>query len=144
MSRTPTISKQRAIPAAQSWDLLRSSHLARVAVLLDSRLEVFPVTYTADHGQLFFRAQEGAPLRALLGGAQAVFEADGRHGDLAWSVVVTGQARLRPQPPGPVDSAERRDRADLVHPRAREVALTAESVTGRLVAADDLSQWGWS
>jgi uncharacterized protein len=143
MTRTPTLSKQRAIPAAQSWDLLRTSDLARVAVLLDGQLEVFPVTYTADHDQLVFHAQEGAPLRALLDGAQAVFEADGRHGHLAWSIVVTGRASLLDQPTDPAEFAELRKRVSPVRRLDREVVLTPDSVTGRLVAAEDLSQWGW-
>jgi nitroimidazol reductase NimA-like FMN-containing flavoprotein (pyridoxamine 5'-phosphate oxidase superfamily) len=143
MTRTATISKQRPVPAAQSWDLLRTSELARVAVLLDGQLEVFPVTYTAERDQLVFHAQDGAPLRALLGGAQAVFEADGRHGDLAWSVAVTGHARLLEPPADPAWSAARPHRPDPVGRLDREVVLTPESVTGRLVAVGDLSEWGW-
>ncbi len=76
------------------WALLRESDLGRLAVVVGGHPEIFPVTYTVDHGTVVFRSAGGTKLDGAIDHpvaleADAVDSADGT----AWSVVVHGTAR---------------------------------------------------
>ncbi len=109
-SREPEdISRERC------WELLGLAPYGRLAVVVDSAPEVFPVNHlVADVGgraAVLFRTAAGTKLFAGVG-RDVAFEADGVDAgtDEAWSVVVTGVAELVEDP------------------------ATVAEVTGRLVA----------
>ncbi|MCW2724863.1 MAG: flavin-nucleotide-binding protein [Frankiales bacterium] len=76
------------------WALLRTSDVGRLAVVVDSRPEIFPVNFAVDHGTVVLRTAQGPKLSAALE-APVAFEVDGYEAGTAeaWSVVVKGHAR---------------------------------------------------
>ena len=52
----------------QCWELLRQSPVGRLAVIVDSRPEIFPVNHVADHETIVFRTTAGTGLAAANGG----------------------------------------------------------------------------
>ncbi|WP_284977447.1 pyridoxamine 5'-phosphate oxidase family protein [Arthrobacter sp. fls2-241-R2A-200] len=78
----------------QCWDLLRGVSVGRLAVVVDSEPDIFPVNYKVDHGTLVFRTGEGTKLHAALSEGPVAMEADGVNAEtgVAWSVVIKGNA----------------------------------------------------
>lgn len=79
----------------ECWSLLRSTDLGRLAVVVGSWPDIFPINFVVDHGTIVFRTAEGTKLSASTTTLAVAFEADGF--DLAtrtaWSVVVKGSAQ---------------------------------------------------
>lgn len=78
----------------ESWHLLKSVALGRLAVSVAGYPDIFPVNFVVDHGTVVFRTGEGTKLAAAVLGRSVAFEADGldtTSGE-AWSVVVKGRA----------------------------------------------------
>lgn len=80
----------------ECWDLLASQSLARLAVVVDRRPQIFPVNIavTADRA-IVFRTAEGTKLEALGDIPAVALEVDGvGPGESSgWSVLVAGSAR---------------------------------------------------
>ena len=78
----------------ESWLLLRTAVVGRLAVVVDGEPDVFPVNHVVDHGSIVFRTALGTKLAAA-DGQSVAFEVDGFDpvGGEAWSVVVKGRAR---------------------------------------------------
>ena len=115
----------------QSWDLVRSAVLGRLAVAVDGP-DIFPVNHVVDHGTVVFRTAAGTKLMAAVDRPVA-FEVDGY--DLAtasaWSVVIKGYA---------VEITRRDEALDAMTlplfpwhqgPKGHFVRIEPESVTGR-------------
>jgi hypothetical protein len=83
----------RATTTAESWDLLRTGVVGRLAVIVDDAPDIFPVNYTVDHGTVVIRTAAGTKLQAAQQ-QPAAFEVDGYDLDAgeAWSVVLKGSA----------------------------------------------------
>lgn len=75
------------------WGYLRSTSVGRLAVVIDTVPEIFPVNFLPEDGTLIFRTGPGTKLDALVAGGTAAFEADGlnTYGTIAWSVVLKGK-----------------------------------------------------
>lgn len=75
-------------------ELLRSTPMGRLAVVVDDKPQIFPVNHVVDHGGIAFRTAAGTKLAGATG-HDVAYEIDGY--DLqegkAWSVVVHGVAR---------------------------------------------------
>lgn len=80
----------------QNWELLSNSVVGRLAVAPGGRPDIFPVNYVVRAGTVVFRTGEGSKLSSLAVNQSVAFEIDGYDPDsnLAWSVVLTGTARL--------------------------------------------------
>jgi nitroimidazol reductase NimA-like FMN-containing flavoprotein (pyridoxamine 5'-phosphate oxidase superfamily) len=80
-------------PAA-CWELLRSTPVGRVVVMVDGAPEVFPVNFVVDGNTVVFRSAPGSKLRGLERFPTTCFEADdvdlGCH--TGWSIMVKGRA----------------------------------------------------
>lgn len=91
--RTTAAPVVHQLPEHQSWQLLRTAAVGRLAVVVDGEPDIFPVNHVVDHGSLVFRTAEGTKLWAAVGSVVA-YEVDGV--DLgtgeAWSVVLRGRA----------------------------------------------------
>jgi nitroimidazol reductase NimA-like FMN-containing flavoprotein (pyridoxamine 5'-phosphate oxidase superfamily) len=79
-----------------SWRLLESAEVVRIAVAVPGDVEIFPVNTVVDEHTLVFRTAEGTKLAALAMSGRVTVEADGQTpgGQEAWSVVVKGDAEL--------------------------------------------------
>jgi nitroimidazol reductase NimA-like FMN-containing flavoprotein (pyridoxamine 5'-phosphate oxidase superfamily) len=77
-----------------SWSLLGSAKVGRLAVVVAGRPEIFPVNHVVDHGTVVFRTAPGTKLAAIRGATPVAFEADGLDLDtgVAWSVILKGHA----------------------------------------------------
>jgi nitroimidazol reductase NimA-like FMN-containing flavoprotein (pyridoxamine 5'-phosphate oxidase superfamily) len=61
------------------WALLRTHNLGPLAIVIEDRPRIFPVSYAAGDGTVVFRTEPGAKLKHGPGAA-ACFEIDDRRG----------------------------------------------------------------
>ncbi|WP_159616651.1 pyridoxamine 5'-phosphate oxidase family protein [Arthrobacter zhaoguopingii] len=129
----PAAEQTEVLSADECWRLLRTASVARLALCVEGRPEIFPVNIQVDHGTVVFRTSEGTKARAAIDEAPIAVEADGLDdgGRKAWSVVIKGIAATIST------TKELLDTVDLpVHPwesgrKDRFVRVTPEGVTGR-------------
>ncbi|MGE3619901.1 MAG: pyridoxamine 5'-phosphate oxidase family protein [Acidimicrobiia bacterium] len=84
----------------ECWQLVESSTIGRVAVLVDSAPEIYPVNYAAVDGGVVIRTDPGTKLRGLDRSPSVCFEVDGVDAQqrLGWSVMIKGRARVLTDP----------------------------------------------
>ena len=125
-----------AIPPTICWNLLATTTVGRVGLLVDSMPEVLPVNYAIDGESILFRTGEGTVLTQASMKVVA-FEAD--HLDPSdqsgWSVMVQGFAR---DIGDAVDATSKRlKRLSLVTwapgTRERWIHIKPDKVTGRKI-----------
>jgi nitroimidazol reductase NimA-like FMN-containing flavoprotein (pyridoxamine 5'-phosphate oxidase superfamily) len=83
------------LTSRESWKLLGTTDVGRLAVCLGEAPDIFPINYVVANGTIIFRTAPGLKhVQARLHGLVA-FETDGvdRESGIAWSVVVKGRAR---------------------------------------------------
>lgn len=79
----------------ESWALLRSRPVGRLATAVGNLPDVFPVNYVVDDGGIVFKTSRGSKLLELSINSQVAFEVDAWEADLGgWSVVCRGRARV--------------------------------------------------
>jgi len=76
----------------ESWHLLESADLARLAVSIDDGVDIFPINYVVADRVIFFRTAPGSKLMNLTAHPIVALETDGTHDRRRWSVVVKGSA----------------------------------------------------
>ena len=122
-------------PQRECWDLLASTPVGRIGVLVDSAPEIYPVNHAVDGQTIVFRTERGEKLRGLDRSPSVCFEVDGYDPTTStgWSVLVKGRARE-------VTGAEEERRLlalDLrywsVGPKPRWVRIEPAEVTGRRI-----------
>ena len=82
------------LSAQACWELLASTPVGRVGVLVDSAPEVYPVNYAVDGHSVVFRTDPGNKLRGLGRSPSVCFQIDSFDLDqrTGWSVLVKGRA----------------------------------------------------
>lgn len=73
---------------------LESLSLGRIVVRRSDDMDIFPVNYVIDEGNIYFRTAEGNKLFSINLNYDVLFEADEVKDGKAWSVVIRGQAEL--------------------------------------------------
>jgi nitroimidazol reductase NimA-like FMN-containing flavoprotein (pyridoxamine 5'-phosphate oxidase superfamily) len=102
------------LPVEECWALLGTVTTGRLALVIDGRPEIFPVTFVVDDETVVFRTAGGAKLTAIRSAPLVAFEADGpwpgdpaeswsvvlkgRTGEVRWPAAVPGTSRLPPLP----------------------------------------------
>jgi len=83
------------LSANECWDLLASTPVGRIGVLVDSAPEIYPVNHSVDGHTVVFRTDRGQKLRGLDRSPSVCFEVDGFDPvtKTGWSVLVKGRAR---------------------------------------------------
>ncbi len=76
----------------ESWHLLASADLGRLAVSIDGGVDIFPINYVVADRVIFFRTAPGSKLMDLTRHPIVALETDGTHNRRRWSVVVKGSA----------------------------------------------------
>jgi hypothetical protein len=89
----------------ECWELLRRWSFGRIAISVANRPEIFPINYAVDSGSVVIRTAPGTKLLGLTANDRIAFEADDHNQREAWSVSMTGTARI-------VESQAEIDRAD--------------------------------
>lgn len=121
------------LSSSTCWELMRSTSVARLAVIVDGRPDIFPINYSVDRGSIVFRTAEGTKLTAALSCTPVALEADGYSPAMnrAWSVVLHGTAESIQQTQELLDTTS----LPLVpwHPGAKEhfVRIEAAAISGR-------------
>lgn len=123
------------IERAECLELLRAHDVGRVAVVDAGHPVIFPVNYAMDGEHIVFRTAPGTKLDATMRGGPVAFEIDwtDERRRAAWSVVVTGWARV-------IEAPEERARAEALdlqpwseHTKDHFVAVLPERVSGRRI-----------
>ena len=119
----------------ECWELLGSTPVGRIGVLVDSAPEIYPVNHVVDGQSIVFRTERGEKLRGLDRSPSVCFEVDTYDPitSTGWSVLVKGRARE-------VTTAEEERQLlglDLrfwgVGPKPRWVRIEPTEVTGRRI-----------
>jgi uncharacterized protein len=76
------------------WELLKTTPVGRVVVMVDGAPEVYPVNFVVDGRSVAFRTAPGTKLRGLDRFPTTCFEADVIDAELhaGWSVMIKGRA----------------------------------------------------
>lgn len=121
----------RQLDEPESLRLLGTQQLGRLVTRVREVIDIFPVNYVLDGGDLVFRTAEGTKLIELTINERVVFEADHVGDDRAWSVVVHGTAE-------PIETSADIEHAESLGLRpwiptlkTRYVRVRPESITGR-------------
>jgi uncharacterized protein len=111
-------------------ELLSTQSIGRLALVVDDRIEIFPVNYAVDGGSILFRTNEGRKMRGS-SSCGVAFEVDSIEPEAhaGWSVVVHGE---------PEDvTGEAQTSPDTVQPWAGRkeylVRIRPRSISGRRV-----------
>lgn len=120
---------------AESFELLGTRIIGRVAFSDQALPAVLPVTYAMDGQRVVFRTSLDGPLGERLDGAVVAFEVDQvdettRSG---WSVVMVGVARLAREPSELLRVDRLRPQPWAGGDRRALIVITPGRVTGRLV-----------
>lgn len=88
------------LPAETCWELMRSTTVGRLAVIIEDHPDIFPLNYVVDEGTVVFRTAAGTKLAGAIGGTPVALEVDGYDArtEQAWSVVLRGRAEHIRQP----------------------------------------------
>jgi nitroimidazol reductase NimA-like FMN-containing flavoprotein (pyridoxamine 5'-phosphate oxidase superfamily) len=132
-----------ALPEHTCWTLLRSAEVARLAVSVDNRPDIFPVNFVVDHGTVVVRTGEGSKFAAMMSNPVVAFEVDGNDAEVhqAWSVVINGRAEEIKQ------LHERIETMDLplfpwhADPKSRFVRIVPDVISGRRFEVVDSGAW---
>ncbi|MHB1288238.1 pyridoxamine 5'-phosphate oxidase family protein [Georgenia sp.] len=121
----------RDLTDLECWELLEANDLARLAVSVEDRPDIYPITYVSHGGMLYVRTLHGSKLLGLVINNQVAVEVDHVHEDSATSVVVHGSAR-RLESEAEVQAASEqplRTRLDIAEPGY--VEIIPSEVSGR-------------
>jgi nitroimidazol reductase NimA-like FMN-containing flavoprotein (pyridoxamine 5'-phosphate oxidase superfamily) len=78
----------------ECWELLESTPIGRIGVLVDSAPESYPLNFAVDDRTIVFRTELGRKLRGLDRSPSVCFEVDGydEATSTGWSVLIKGRA----------------------------------------------------
>jgi nitroimidazol reductase NimA-like FMN-containing flavoprotein (pyridoxamine 5'-phosphate oxidase superfamily) len=114
----------------ESWELLETQELGRLAYRLVDEVHLVPINYVTDGRSLLFRTGSGSKLLAAALESDVAFEIDWYDDRTAWSVVARGHLRKLGD-----DEAHRADGLPLNSwvptPKDDVIELMPEVVTGR-------------
>ena len=77
----------------QCWERLGAQQLGRIVTHVGDIIDIFPVNYVVDEGEILFRTAEGSKLFELTVNDEVLFQVDDHTESDAWSVVIRGTAR---------------------------------------------------
>jgi len=78
----------------ECWAILDRERFGRLAVAVHGEPDIFPINFIVDGNALLMRTAPGTKLTELVINAAVAVECDGRDGDVAWSVILKGAARM--------------------------------------------------
>ena len=118
-------------------DLLESSWLGRLGVIVDGHPEIFPVNHAFDRatGTIVFPTNARTKLHRALEEALVAFEVDGVYADelIGWSVLVVGPAEEETDPVAIARAMALRRAAWAVSEHTHWLRIQPVKVTGRRI-----------
>jgi nitroimidazol reductase NimA-like FMN-containing flavoprotein (pyridoxamine 5'-phosphate oxidase superfamily) len=122
-------------------DLLASSTLGRLGVIVDGRPEIFPVNHVYDRqtGCVAFPSNVRTKLHAALDWPWVAFEVDGLHtdGGGGWSVLVVGRAETITDPKEVARLAQERHVLWRADDAVTWIRIVPAKMTGRRICASE-------
>jgi nitroimidazol reductase NimA-like FMN-containing flavoprotein (pyridoxamine 5'-phosphate oxidase superfamily) len=140
---TTTPSPDYSLTMDQCWVLLDTETVGRVALIVDSHPEIFPVNFVLERRAIVFRTSGGTKLWGAITAKPVAFEIDGydAHDETAWSVMARGEAEL-------IESQDEKDAVDalLLEPwqpgeKAYYVRVAPKALTGRRFKVNKPDLW---
>ena len=130
------------LPLAECWELLRAHAMGRLAFHLAKQVHIAPINYVVDKDTLLFRTAEGSKLVGVVTNEDVAFEIDGESGNIVWSVIVRGTAKLLDQ-----SAAHRADdlplRPWVSSDKDNVIEITPTAISGRRFALDRHARHLW-
>lgn len=115
----------------ESWRLLSSMALGRLAISVTGQPDIFPVNFVVQRHTIIIRTAEGTKLAAAMTNGQVAFEVDDHNVEEAWSVVVKGRAKVLMY----AEEIAEAERAQVIpwtaSVKRRFLRITPTSITGR-------------
>ncbi|MFD2675118.1 pyridoxamine 5'-phosphate oxidase family protein [Gulosibacter bifidus] len=116
---------------AEARQLLASQTVGRLVERIGEHVEIFPINYAIEGDLLIFRTAPGTKLAAAVAADEVFLQTDYVSETEAWSVIVTGAARILDRD----DEIERAEQLDLrpLVPSVKRVfvAIDIESISAR-------------
>jgi nitroimidazol reductase NimA-like FMN-containing flavoprotein (pyridoxamine 5'-phosphate oxidase superfamily) len=140
---TTTPPQNDSLTMDQCWELLDAEIVGRVALIVDSHPEIYPVNFVLERRTIVFRTSGGTKLWGAITGKPVAFEIDGydAHDESAWSVMARGQAEL-------IENQADKDAADARllepwHPGGKPyyVRIAPKALTGRRFKVNRPDVW---
>jgi uncharacterized protein len=130
------------LPLDECWELLRAHAMGRLAFHLVGQVHITPVNYVIDKDTLLFRTAEGSKLLGVVMNEDIAFEIDGENGNVVWSVIVRGTAKLLDE-----DEAHRADdlrlRPWVSSYKYNVIEITPTAISGRRFVLDQHARHLW-
>lgn len=79
---------------AACWERLKTTPVGRIVLTIADQVEIFPVNYTADEGNIYVRTGEGTKLFGVVLNKEILFEIDGWDSESGWSVVLRANGEM--------------------------------------------------
>lgn len=119
----------------ECWELLASTPVGRLGVLVDSAPEIYTVNFAVDGESVVFRTDPGTKLRAVDRSPSVCFQADGLDVDdrTGWSVLVKGRATEMTSPSDLLTAAELHLPYWIAGEKSHWVRIVAIEITGRRI-----------
>lgn len=119
------------LPEDESWQLLASRTLGRLATSVGGQPEIFPVNFVVQRRSVLFRTAEGTKLASAVANNRVAFEVDDHNVEGGWSVIVKGHAQML-QSAEEVADAERAQLLPWIATRKRHfVRIIPTEISGR-------------
>lgn len=119
------------LPEDESWQLLASRTLGRLATSVGGQPEIFPVNFVVQRHSVLFRTAEGTKLASAVANNRVAFEVDDHNVEGGWSVIVKGHAQML-QSAEEVADAERAQLLPWIATRKRHfVRIIPTEISGR-------------
>lgn len=119
------------LPEDESWQLLASRTLGRLATSVGGQPEIFPVNFVVQRHSVLFRTAEGTKLASAVANTRVAFEVDDHNVEGGWSVIVKGHAQML-QSAEEVADAERAQLLPWIATRKRHfVRIIPTEISGR-------------
>lgn len=90
--RPDEISDVDVLAADDCWSLLAKENVGRIALHTHDGVDIFPVNFTVNDGNIFIRSAPGSKLIDIAIDPAVAFEVDGKRARTYWSIVVKGTA----------------------------------------------------
>lgn len=119
------------LPEQECWELLDRARFGRLAMAPMGDPDIFPVNFIVDGTTLLMRTAAGTKLADIVVNAAVALESDGIDGDVAWSVIAKGRARMVNSFTETYALDEKHLESWLPTDKPIYVEITVQSVSGR-------------
>ena len=120
-----------AISEDESWALLSSVSLGRLATSVGDEPDIFPVNFVVQRRTLLIRTAEGTKLSSTAVNHRVAFEADLHDVEQGWSVVVKGLAHIVHSAPELRDAERAQVLPWTATTKLRYIRILPTAITGR-------------